>query len=594
MIDNKKQDEREAIALESEDKNIMSSSNTNLSIKELISKINFLSESKNPYMVSNEIEEIKSLFYLKLKKEEEISFKEKDTLKKIDKTIGDIKNKQLHPDEQSFKLAYEKYRKVKFEFRKIKEKEEEVNLNIKKKIIEDIDKLTKEEESIKKTFEHFKILQEQWKKTGHVSKRISNDLWQSYHHHIELFYDYIKINNDLRDLDFTRNLEEKTKICQKAEKLLKEKSLNKAHNSLQELHEHWRDIGPVRKELREKIWERFKEASKSLNRNRNNYFIEQKENDKKKFVEKENICKEIDSLSENNINSHKKWKESTEICLKLEIKWKDIGKVNKTLNKTAWTNLRTSLNNFYYKRNKFYKLKKEEKNNISRLKISICQKAESLKDSTDWKETSIKLIALQNDWKKAGFTDTEQSKKIWKHFKQACNTFFNAKKEHYKILDSEKEKSLVNKEELLSKLKKFKTSSDLKNDINKLKEFSNKWKDIGYVARNKIKINDVFYDLINTKFEELGLSKKALENEKYKNRVSAIKGNDKAINNEKISLKLRLNDLKKEITQYENNISFFGKNKNTELLRKQVEKKIEKVHAEIELQKQKLQILNKG
>jgi len=595
--ENKEQEISEDLSLTSTTEEESPVYDADLSIDELISKIDLLSENVNPYTVSKEVEELKSIFYLKLKAETKV--KKEDTEIKIsteEKTSEEAPKEEetLHPHEIKFKQAYGKYKKIKFEFRKNREKEEGENLKIKKIIIEDIDKLTQEDESIKKTFEHFRILQEQWKNTGYVPQTENNDLWNSYHHHVELFYDYIKINNDLRDLDFTRNLEEKTKICEKAEGLVNEKLFNKMHHSLQELHEHWKNVGPVKRELREKLWERFQNISKTLNKKRNDYFLAKKEKDKEKLTNKNDICKKIDDLTTETISSHKNWQTITNQCNELEIEWKNISKLNKIENAIAWKNLRAALNNFYHKKNAFYKRKKEEGNTVLTIKTNICEKAEALQGSNDWQGAGNQLITLQNEWKNAGFSPAEQSNKIWKRFKSACDTFFNARKAHYKILDKEKEVCFKLKSELLKKLKDFKTTSDSKDDIKQLKECGNNWKALGHVPRNKMNINDEFFSLINTKFEELGLSKKALATEQYKNKVSSIKGNDKALSNEKQFLRGKIDDLKKDIAQYENNMSFFGNNKDTEPLRKQVELQIAKENAKIETLKQKLQILNKG
>jgi len=571
---------------------------TDLSMEEVIDKIDLLAENENPYTVSKEIEELKSIFYLKLKAEPKTEKEEvapvSTTDDKEESEEVPKEEKTLHPLEIKFKQIYGKYKKIKFEFRKNREKEEAENLKTKKTIIEDIDKLTQEDESIKKTFEHFRILQEQWKNTGHVPQTENNDLWQSYHHHVELFYDYIKLNNDLRDLDFIRNLEEKIQICKKAEDLLNEKSFNNMHESLQELHEHWKNVGPVKRELREELWERFQKISRTLNKKRNDFFLEKKEKDQEKLASKNAICKKIDDLTSKTISSHNEWQAVTNQCNELELEWKNIGRLNKEENSIAWKRLRTSLNNFYHTKSNFYKQKKEEGNTILTNKVKICEKAEALQNSTDWQDTGNKLITLQSEWKNAGFSPADQSNKIWKRFKAACDTFFNARKAHYKTQDKEKEVCFKAKAELLKEVQDFKATSDSKADIKQLKEFGNKWKVLGHVPRNKMKINDDFFSLINTKFEELGLSKKSLATEQYKNKVSALKGNDKAMSGEKQFLRGKIDNLKKDIAQYENNMSFFGSGKSTEPLRKQVELQISKTNTEIETLKQKLQILNKG
>ena len=560
-----------------------------LSIEELIAKVSLLTKNDNPYTVSKEIEEIKSIFYIKLKLEQ----KENTTTEETEKQEENIK-KELHPLEVKFKAVFGAYRKIKSDFRKTKEKEEENNLKTKKQIIENIDALAKEEESIKITFEKFRTLQEKWKNTGHVPLSENNHLWQSYHHHVELFYDFIKLNNDLRDLDFKRNLQEKTEICKKATALLKEKSVDKAHNNLQELHEHWKNVGPVERDQREPLWEKFQEVSRIINKNRNDHFIERKKQDAKKLEEKNTICSEINNLTAEKVASYKQWQEATNKCNELESKWKSLAGLNKEDNKIAWKKLRDSLTNFYNTKNEFYKQKKETSNRILENKLAICEKAENLQNSTDWQTVGKEFIKLQEEWKNSEFSPSSQSNKIWKRFRTACDTFFKARKVQYKKIEKEEEIAFKQKESLIKELEVFKASSDSKEDIERLKEFSLKWKNIGHIARNKMDINDTFFNLVNSKFKELGLNKKTLATEQYKNKVSSLKGDSKAINGEQQFLREKIDSLKKEISQYENNISFFGSGKATQPLLQQAQKQIENVKADIEDLKQKIQLLNKA
>jgi hypothetical protein len=560
-----------------------------LSMEELIAKVSLLTKNDNPYTASKEIEEIKSIFYIKLKLEQ----KENTTPEETEEQEENIK-KELHPLEVKFKAVFGAYRKIKSDFRKTKEKEEENNLKTKKQIIENIDALAKEEESIKITFEKFRTLQEKWKNTGHVPLSENNHLWQSYHHHVELFYDFIKLNNDLRDLDFKRNLQEKTEICKKATALLKEKSVDKAHNNLQELHEHWKNVGPVERDQREPLWEKFQEVSRIINKNRNDHFIERKKQDAKKLEEKNKICTEIDNLTAEKGASYKQWQEATNKCNELESKWKSLAGLNKEDNKIAWKKLRDSLTKFYNTKNEFYKQKKERSNRIIENKLAICEKAESLQNSTDWQTAGKEFIKLQEEWKNSEFSPSSKSNEIWKRFRTACDTFFKARKVHYKKIEKEEEIAFKEKESLIKELDLFKASSDSKEDIERLKEFSLKWKNIGHIARDKMDINDTFFNLVNAKFKELGLNKKTLATEQYKNKVSSLKGDSKAINGEQQFLREKIDSLKKEISQYENNISFFGSGKATQPLLQQAQKQIENVKADIEDLKQKIQLLNKA
>ena len=563
--------------------------NKTLSIEKILTRLDdLLSKNQNPYSISKEIEELKSIFYIKLKKEDKESLLESNTSKK------DQNVQEKNPLEIKFKAFYDKYRKIKSDFRKNKEKEEKENLRIKKTIIQDIDLLSKEEESIKLTFEKFRTLQKKWKATGNVPITENSHIWQSYNHHIELFYDFIKINNDLRDLDFKRNLEEKIKICEKAEALLKEKSINKAHISLQELHDHWKNIGPVERKQRESIWERFKEISKKINKKRNDYFTEKKKIYSLKLEEKNAISTLINDLSSEKIISHNKWQEANNRCGELENQWKSIGGLDKEKNKIAWKKLRAALKNFYTKRNNFYKEKKKNNKKILENKLAICRKAESLKHNTNWKETGKELIKLQEEWKNSEFLTSNESNQIWNRFRNACDIFFAARKAYYEKVKKEEKVISKKKESLIEKLKKFKILSNSKENIKNLNQFGLEWKKIGYNSNEKSNIDSQFLKLLNSKYEKLGLTETALNKEKYKNKIISFNGNDIAIKNEKKFLKSRIDSLKKEIKQYENNISFFKAEETTKALLKEVQKKIDLTNTNIVDLEKKIQMLNKA
>jgi hypothetical protein len=409
-----------------------------------------------------------------------------------------------------------------------------------------------------------------------------------------LFYDFIKLNNDLRDLDFKRNLEEKTEICKKATAIVEEKSINIAHKKLQELHEHWKNIGPVAKKQREPLWQQFQEISRKINKKRNDHFIEIKKQNSIKIEEKNLICKEINMLTSQKIKSHKDWQEATNKCQALEQKWKSLVGLDKDHNKIAWKELRNSLDTFYETRNTFYINKKDQAKQILEKKLSICEKAEKIQNSTDWQRSGKELIKLQEEWKNTGFSPAIKSNEIWKRFKTACDTFFKARKKHYQELEKEEIYAYNDKESLVSKLKKFKILSGSKENIEKLNVFSAEWGKIGRVPKSKININDEFFSLLNSKFSEIGLNKKELENEQYKNKVELIKGNSKAISIEQQLISNKINNLKNEISQYENNISFFGLGKATEPLLEQAQNKINNAKSDIKDLERKIKLLNKA
>ena len=558
--------------------------NNLLSMESLIEKVALLSKNQDPYKVSKEIEEIKSIFYIRLnatKKE-----KEKNT-------EGESIKTEIDPLELKFKDIIHTYRKNKYEFRKNKEYEEKKNLKIKKQIIEEINKLSKEEESLKVTFEKFRSLQKRWRETGYVPITESNHIWQSYHHHIEIFYDFIKINNDLRDLDFKRNLEEKNEICRKANILLEEESINIAHTKLQELHEHWRNVGPVERSLREKTWEKFQEISKSINKKRNEYFVEKKNQDLKRLKKKNKISSEIIALISKDINSHYKWQEATKKCDELHLKWKSLGRLRKENNKDAWHNLREALKKFYDTKNTFYKQQKADNKKIIERQLTICKIAEKLKNSNDWEKTSRQLMKLQKEWKESKFRSGKKSQEIWERFKFASDTFFKAKKTHYKEIKKEEAYTYKEKKKIIKEIKEFKFSSDSNKDIQKLKKYRVEWEKLKNISKSKIYINDQFFNIINSKLSKLGIDKKTLALEQYISKVNLLKGDKQAIDNEKKIIKNKINMIQQEINQYETNISFFGKDKSTKLLLTKVQNNIKNAKSDLEELKQKIQLVNK-
>lgn len=558
------------------------------SLDELIEKCQELSQTEHVYSVAKEIEAVKSVFYKKLllnKAEKKAAFLEAG---------GDesIYNHQ-HPLEDVFKSIYSAFKKRKADFRAQQEKDFVKNLKLKRLIIEEINSLTKGSETIKDTFDHFHKLQEKWRNTGAVAAAQNNNLWQSYHHHVELFYDYISINRELRDLDFKRNLEKKTALCEKAEGLAEEKSLNKAHQILQELHEVWKELGPVSREHRETIWDRFKEATRVLHKKRNDYFVELKEKSAQTAKEKEAICQQIIESYSELPTTHNHWKSSTEKVLKLEESWKNLGRLERSDNTKAWKRLRAVLGDFYHAKNEFYKIRKEDLKSELNKKITICEKAESLMNSSDWKTTSEQLIKLQKEWKDSGYVPKNQSEPIWKRFRAACDTFFDRRKAHFKEADTAREQSLKSKKALLTKTKKTKLSNDTDSDFKMLQQLFQDWNSLGQVPRDKSNIEKEFKTLLDGLYDQLKLDKKELEKIKFENKIKNLKTDTFKLDKERQFIRGKMNDLQKQIIQYETNIEFFGRSKGAEKLRQQVAQKIEDSRQLLGGLKEKLSLLNK-
>lgn len=560
-----------------------------LEFDKLIELISNYSQSDKILAFSKTVENIKSVFYTRIRKEKSIVFE-----KHIEKGGTEEDFEYTHPSEASFKKAYQDFKSLRNKERKDLEKTQEENLKIKLDIIEKINELINGTETIKTTFDQFNELQSKWRETGHTPIKANNDLWNSYHHNVEKFYDYININRELRDLDFKRNLEKKTEICIKAEELTKEKSINKSHQQLQILHDNWKEIGPVEKEKREEIWLRFKDATHTLNKKRNEHFLELKNKNAENAKLKKDICNQITELCNVETKDHKGWVELSDKVKELETKWKSVGKLDKVENKIAWNNFREVLNNFYNLKNEFYKAKKEDYKKAIDEKVNLCLKVEKLIDSKEWKLTSTKIIRIQEDWKKTSFVPRKQSDALWNRFRTACDTFFKNKKNFFDQLDKEKEENYSNKSVLLKSLTELSFGENKEENLEKIDSISKEWNKISDVPKKNQKIESDFNSKINSIYKKLKIDLKEIEEIKFKNKLEGLKSNpdNKKIDSEKIYIRTKISEIEKEINQYENNISFFGNSKGAEPLKKQVQDKIDSRIKEINSFKVKLKMLN--
>lgn len=534
----------------------------------IIDNLNELISSANPLSKSKEVESLKAEFY--------------SIINSTDKNTDEI--------EKKFKSIYSKYKKDKNIALKNIEKNEELNLKIKKEIISEIKGLTSEIEIKKETFNKFKELQERWKATGFVNIKYKNEIWQTYNHYVEVFYDYLKLNKDLRDMDFKKNLESKKDLCKKAEKLISLKSLNKMHDELQDLHEKWKNIGPIKKEDRKILWERFQLASKKINKKRNDFYNELKIKDQEKTKYKKEICKEIKKLSKTKFQTYKVCEDNSKKVEALCEKWKKIGRINKKDNKECWKEYRDALNGFYKLKNDFYKKKKEENKKTILLKTKICEKAEKLQNDTNWNETSKKLINLQKEWKKTGYVKGKLNDTFWNKFKKSCDTFFNSKKKYEKELDLEKTKKIKSKNDIILSISNYKLGKDIKKDIQFIEDKISEWIKIGK-TENTSQLNNNLTKTYNKLLASLKIDKQELTKIKSKFSIKLIKNNPKELNYYKSSLLEKIKEKQKEIDLFETNKSFLVSAKSNNSLRDQINKKIEKLIIETDQLKKELKLI---
>lgn len=485
----------------------------------------------------------------------------------------------IQPLRQKFKTIYGEYRSKRQAYYQELEDKLQNNLKVKLEIIEKIKEIVQKDESIGDTFKEFNNLQQEWRNTGPVPRNESNDLWKTYHHHVENFYEFIKINKELRDLDFKKNKSAKKDLIGKVEALADEKDIKKAFTILQDLHKKWKRIGPVEREDREPMWEQFSAATKKLHDKREEYYEGMKARNEELLEDKRVLVKKIADFPFQNIKSHGKWQEAIKAVETIRQEFRKIGRISHPENDKIWDEFREVLRDFNGHKNNFYKeLKRDQQNNLAKKK-ALLDKAISLKESTDWKTTTNELKRIQADWKKIGHVPRSESDKIWKQFREACNSFFNNLTEHNKNQDKALEVNFEAKESLLEKLKAFKPEGNQKKDVPSLTAMINEWKGLGRVPRDKAKIESEFNKALDEQFKAIDLDKKEAQRIRFENKISSLKGekgDDRQLVKEKDFLRKKLDEAKKELNTLENNMAFFSSSSANSPFMKEAHKNIKK------------------
>ena len=500
------------------------------------------------------------------------------------------------PYEQDIRNLLKQYQDRRNELNKKADEEKEDNLRKKYEIIEEIKALINNKESINKTFQEFRDLQNRWREIGLVPQAKLKDLWDTYHHHVENFYDFIKINKELRDLDLKKNLETKMEICEKAEELLVEPSIIKAFNILQKYHEQWREIGPVPRDKKDELWERFKAATSIINKKHQDYFEGRKTDQKKNLDAKVALCEKVEEIANQEIDSHRDWDERSKELIELQKVWRTIGFAPKKDNNKIYERFRTASDKFFDRKREFYNQNKEEQLNNLQLKTDLCVQAEALKDSTDWKKTADEFINIQRAWKEIGPVPRKYSDTIWKRFRAACDFFFENKAKHFSSIDGEQAENLDLKKALIAEVKAFELTGDDSADLDKLKDFQRRFTEIGHVPfRDKDAIQNEFRDSINHHFDTLRIDEKRRNLMKFTNKVAnnttTVRGQNKMrFEREKYITKLK--QLETDLALLDNNIGFFSNTKNAEALISDVNQKIANTKEKIEFLKEKIRIMD--
>ena len=500
------------------------------------------------------------------------------------------------PLEIRFKAAFNIFRNNKLKYNETLEAQKLVNLQQKREILDELQQLISSEETLKKTYDEFRALQDRWKEIGQVPATEITNVWNNYHFWVEKFYDKVKINRELRDLDLKKNLEAKIELCEKTEALLEEKSVTKAFKLLQKYHDEWKEIGPVPQEKKDEIWDRFKNATDRINQVRREHYSKIQEEQQGNYDAKVAICVKIEELLNDIINSIGAWQKKSNDVNELFKLWKTIGPAQKKLNDEIWARFKGSMDAFFNNKKEFFSRLKEQQLENYNKKLQLCIEAEALADSKEWKKATDRIKKLQEEWKTIGPVPKRHSDKIWKRFRSACDAFFTSKSEHFSGVKGVEEENLRLKKELLERIKAYELKKERSENMEAIKAFQREWMAIGYVPmKQKAALQDEYRKAIDTLFDKMKINENELSTAEYRNMVEGLKDDPESrdkVRRERNILTNKITKLREEIVVLENNIGFFSNSKQSEIMKAEYEKKINRAKNDVKVLEAKLKILN--
>ena len=565
-----------------------------LSKEEILEKLTSLVEATTTDAIRNEVEVLKQTYY-------KIHRNEVDELKKAFLENGGEEKDFIVPEDETENKLKELLTIYKEKRAAIQAEEERIkaaNYALKLQLIDQLKALTESQEDFNKLYNKFKEIQQKWKEIKLVPQEYVNDLWKSYQIYSEKFYDIIKINNQFRDYDFKKNLELKTALCETVEKLQTEPDVISAFHQLQKLHQQWREIGPVAKELREDLWGRFKIASTVINKRHQDHFDVLKAKEQDNLDAKTAICEQIENIDYTTLKSFKDWEEKNKEVIALQDKWKTIGFAPKKSNVKIFERFRAACDVYFTRKNEFYKVIKEEMEKNLALKKVLCEKAEALKDSTDWKNTTDKLIALQKEWKTIGSVARKHSDIVWKRFITACDYFFEQKNKNTFSQKNVEQTNLTAKKALIEEIKAI-DEADHDKALASLKKLMAEWNTIGHVPfKDKDKIYKEYHEAVDKQFDRLRIDQSDRKMQAFRNNLNDLSSGERGkgkLYNEREKLVRIYERMKNELQTYENNIGFLSiSSKGGGGLFKEMERKIEKLKEEMALTIKKIEAIDEN
>ena len=540
----------------------------------------------------NELDLLKTTFY-------KLHLAERDAqMKEYLAGGGDPEKYVLLPDEaeEAFKAEMQIIKEKRAKIFLAQEEEKQANLQKKLDIIEKIKAMATSPDEANKSYQDFKALQQEWKEIKNIPADKANEVWKNYQLYVEQFYDMLKLNSEAREYDFKKNLEAKTQLCEAAEKLNEEEDVISAFHQLQDLHQQYREIGPVAKELREQIWERFKAASTVINKKHQQHFEDLRAKEEENLAKKTSLCEKVEAANQGEYKTAKDWEKVTQEIIEIQKEWRTIGFAPQKMNVKIFERFRIANDKFFNKKAEFFKGLKDTYSANLEKKQQLVNKAKELADSTDWKKTGDKFIALQKEWKKVGTVPHKQGELLWKEFLDTCNKFFEARNKQNAGSRSEEHANLDKKRNIIAQLKELVIAEISDNDFQKkLKNLAKQYSAIGHVPfKEKDKVYKEYHEAIDAAYKKLHATNAKRHFDNFKNNLKNVaKEGGNALGNERGKLLRRYDQLRIEITTYENNLGFFNTaSKKGNSLVEEMNRKIEKLKADLEMVKQKIKAID--
>lgn len=559
----------------------------NLSLAELSDLFDKLSQADDRMKRYKEAEAIKSAFYKRLSKEkaeaglgakvDEPSSREDvvEEVAPVTQTL-EVKDNPYEAMETAFKGVYANYKKERAEYNRQQDAQREDNFAKKQAVIEDLKNLVEKQEDVNSTFPAFRELQNRWREIGPVPATKFRDLNDTYQFYVEKFYDMVKINRDLRDLDFKKNLEAKEAFCQAAEKLSENENVVEAFRELQKLHEQWKEFGPVAKEFRDSIWDRFKAATAVINKKYQAYFEGQKEQQQENLAEKTKLCEQVEAIAGKEVKSSNEWNTLSTEIEEIQKTWRTIGFATRKENQKIYDRFRAACDNFFTRKREYYSQFKDSMNENMEKKLSLIEQAEALKDSKEWKKTTEALIALQKQWKEIGAVPRKKSEQLWKRFRAACDEFFNERDKNAKP-ENDFYGNLKAKKALVEEINEYALSGDAAADREAARAFADRWQGIGFVPfKEKDAIQASYTEAMKAKFPDF-----SPRGPRQGGGNAGRGGGSRKPLSEKDRLVQQYNKLQQDIDTYENNIGFFSTSKNSAPLIQKMQERIDAAKQEL-------------